>query len=979
MNRLGCLLRPARRAGAPALVLMIAAAFATGSADPAAAQAVGTAHPGRSAAEPHRGARAAAAPGATANAEWIDSLAGIQEYRLRSNGMKILLVPSHAAPVITFMVVYHVGSRNEAPGNTGSAHLLEHMLFNKSTRNFGRANGHKTFQQVLFEAGADASTTNMTTWYDRMNGYSTLPADKLDLAMKIEADRLGRGLILDSERQPEMSVVRNEYEIGENDPGRALSKALIAAAIVAHPYHWNTIGYRTDIEGVSTEKLREHYRNFFHPDNAEAILVGDFDPPKALALFNREFGAFPRSRQPVPKVITVEPPQEGERRVIVRRPGEVGLVQLAYMRPGSLDADFIPLDVLAEILGDGVNARLYQALVEKGLATDVSADNYTLMDPYPILFAATVAPGVGHDKVEAALKAALYEVGARGVTEEELARAKKQIEVAVIRSRDGTYEYAANLGEAVASANWRWFVTYVDRMKKVTADDVKRVAAAYLVPDHATVGWFVPVHQEAQPPAGGTAPKKGAGGAALPDKRPGAGGSARPPVSAAALATAASTAAGAAARVPAAGAPATFAARTLHRVLGNGLTLDVVENHAVPTVAVQGLVFAGRIAAPAGQPALPQLTATMLTRGTRSHDKRAIAATLDDAGIQLRISSDLLGANLNGAGLSRDLRLLLATLAEELREPAFADSELVKAKREMSATVLRASEDTFQRAYDRLTQLSFAEGHPYRAPTKEEMLASIDRVRADDLRSFHRDRYVGAATSLVIVGDVDAAAAAALADSLLGGMTRGERPALPSARTEAGVPGREAVTMRGKANMDIVYGEASGLRRTDSDYEAALLANAALGQNDLSSRLGVRVRDTEGLTYSIFSRFAMTDLIDGVFLADVKVAPQNLQKALRSAREVMEKYATEGITQGELDVQKSFFAGNFQVRLGTNTGVATALVTAERFGFGPSYLDEYPGRIRAVTREQVNAAIRAHLRPDRLHLVVAGDLDRLPE
>ena len=147
------------------------------------------------------------------NVEKIDSFRGIDQYRLKSNDMTILLVPDHTSPVFTFMVVYHVGSRNEAPGNTGSAHLLEHMIFNKSTENFGKAKGHKTFQEVLYEAGADFSSTNMTTWYDRMNGYSTLPSNKLELAMKIEADRLGRGLILDSERQSEMSVVRNEYEI----------------------------------------------------------------------------------------------------------------------------------------------------------------------------------------------------------------------------------------------------------------------------------------------------------------------------------------------------------------------------------------------------------------------------------------------------------------------------------------------------------------------------------------------------------------------------------------------------------------------------------------------------------------------------------------------------------------------------------------------------------------------------------------------
>jgi zinc protease len=287
------------------------------------------------------------------NVEKVETYRGVAQYRLKSNDMTIVLVENHTSPVITFEVVYHVGSRNEAPGNTGSAHLLEHMIFNKSTANYGRANGHKTFQEVLYEAGADFGSTNMTTWNDRMTGYSTLPADKLELAMKVEADRLGRGLILDSERQSEMSVVRNEYEIGENNPSNALGKAVVSAS----------------------------------------VLVGDFDPSKALAVFDREFGGFKKSATPIPQVITVEPPQEGERRVTVSRPGTLGIVLIGYIRPGGLHPDFIPIDVLSEVLADGVNARLYQSLVDKGLATNVSADNYTFRDPYPLLIEATVAQG----------------------------------------------------------------------------------------------------------------------------------------------------------------------------------------------------------------------------------------------------------------------------------------------------------------------------------------------------------------------------------------------------------------------------------------------------------------------------------------------------------------------------------------------------------------------------------------------------------
>jgi predicted Zn-dependent peptidase len=1012
-------------------------------------------------------------PSLPSNIEQLDTLGGMTQYRLRSNGMTLLLVPNHSAPVITFLMVYHVGSRNEAPGNTGSAHLLEHMLFNKSTENFGRANGHRTFQEVLFEAGADFSSSNMTTWYDRMTGYSTLPANKLELAMRIASDRLGRGLILDSERQPEMSVVRNEYEIGENNPSQALFKAVIAAAIVAHPYHWDTIGYRSDIEGVSTETLRQHYRDFFWPDNTDAVLVGDFEPDSALALFDREFGAFPHSSRPIPKVITVEPPQEGERRVIVRRPGSVGIVQIAYIRPGALDPDFIPIEVLSEILGDGINSRLYQALVETGQASDVSSENFTLRDPYPLLLEATVAPSSTHEQVEATLKSTLYEVAKNGVTPEELERAKKQIEVSVIRGRDGTYRLASSLGEAIASASWQWFVGYPDAIQSVTADDVQRVASKYLIPDHATVGWFVPITEEAGvgAPEGAAGSGKAEGGAGSGGAAPGSaagentstaesatsaestakstnasaeGSSSTAQLSSAeqkasrgetAAATgnhAASTSPASAATRATSGTPGsqsgnpisqpgtsgsplgasgsrsgtsasrsgasgsqsgtsgpqsgasasqsrTFEDRTTHRVLPNGVILDIVENPQAPNVSLSGLVFAGEVLAPSGAPAVPELTARMLSRGTTSRGKLEIASLLDGAGARLQINSNVFETDITGSSLSADLPLLLEILADELANPAFSDEELEKAKSEMKSDVLRASEQTYTRAHERLSQIVYPKGHPLHAPTTDEMLQSIDAASRDDIATFHREHFVGSSLILAISGDIDAAATASLIEKDFGGLPTGTRPVMDLPRVAPGPAEREVVTMPGKANMDFVFGFASGLRRTDPDYDAAVLANAAVGQDALSSRIGRRVRDTEGLSYYLYSRFLMSDLLDGEWMVDVAVAPQNLEKAMRSTREEFEKYCREGITDEELRVQKSHFAGNYQVRLGSNAGIAAALVEAEKFGFGPAYLDDYPARIRAVTREQVDAAIRDHLHPENLSLVVAGDIDELPD
>ncbi len=917
---------------------------------------------------------AAAAATLPPGIEQLDSRGGITEYRLRSNDMHILLSPDHAAPVITFEVVYHVGSRNEAPGNTGSAHLLEHLLFNKSTKNFGKANGKPTFQEVLAAAGADFTSTNMTTWLDRMTGYSTLPSNRLDLAMKIEADRLGRALLLDSERQPEMSVVRNEYEIGENNPERALDKAVIAAAIAAHPYHWSTIGYRSDIEGVSTATLREHYEAFFHPDNATAILVGDFDTPKALAMFASEFGAFSHSKKPIPKVITVEPPQEGERRVTVRRQGQVGLVELAYMRPGSKDPDFIPIDVLQAVLGFGVNSRLHQALVEQRLATDVTASNYTLMDPYPLVVRATVAPGVEHRKVEDAIKDVLYGVAKNGVTADEVARAKSQIEVSVIRSRDGTYHYCSSLGEAVASADWKWFVDYLDRLHRVTPEDVQRVAAKYLVPDHATVGWFVPEKGASAAAASAAAQRGGA------DADQASSGAARHESAEQSPSSVARSATPVAAKAaPAAPDARTFVERTVRRELPNGIVLDVIANHAVPTVAIEGIVLAGQMQAPSGKPAVPGLTAMMLNRGTQSASKEAIAAKLDGVGAQLDIESGPYHATVTGAGLSRDLPLLLETLADELQHPAFAGGELEKARLEMKANVLRAADDTRQRAMDLATQRVFPEGHPYRAPGKDAMLSSIDATTLDDLRAFHASRYVGDGTCVAIVGDVDPERVVALFEKQFGGLRKGAKPVYGAPPVELGEATREVITMPGKANLDLIYAHASGLKRSDSDYDAALIANAVLGQSSLTARLGKRIRDAEGLSYTLWSRFLMSDMLDGLWLTDIRIAPQNLGKAMHSADEVMATYAREGPTDAEIEAQKSFFAGNYQVHLADNAGVANALVDAEKFGLGPGYLDEYPARVRAVTKAEVVAAMRKHMHPEAAHVIASGDVQALPQ
>ncbi len=419
--------------------------------------------------------------------EPLKEKAGFREFRLRANGLKVLLLQNRVAPVATFAVVYHVGSRNEAVGHTGATHLLEHLMF-KGTPDFDRAKG-TAVAAVLEALGA---RFNATTWFDRTNYYETVPSDALDTALRIEASRMRRALLRDEDRVPEMTVVRNEFERGENSPFQVLYKQTFATAFREHPYHHPTIGWRSDIEGVSTERLREFYNTFYHPNNATAMLIGDFEESEALAAIERHFGAIPPSPRPIPQVYTVEPPQEGERRFVVRRAGEVAWCGLSWRTVEARHADTPALAVLGNILGGGITSRLHQALVEKSLALSATVVSWQLKDPALFSVFAPVRPGVEPGEVEAVIRQEIARAAAESVTEAECEKARTQIEAEVIFDRDSTDQMAASLSEAIAVADWEWYADYPAAIRRVTPADVQRAVLAYLHDDALTVGLYIP-------------------------------------------------------------------------------------------------------------------------------------------------------------------------------------------------------------------------------------------------------------------------------------------------------------------------------------------------------------------------------------------------------------------------------------------------------------------------------------------------------
>ena len=435
-----------------------------------------------------------AAPATVEGFSYVKTLGGIDEYRLDANGLSVLLLSDRTAPVVTFMVTYRVGSRNEVTGSTGATHLLEHLMF-KGGPNYNDAKGNSV-KQFLESIGGNY---NANTYLDRTCYFAEVGSEHLESYLAIEADRMRNLWIREEDRRTEMTVVRNEFEQGENDPVQALDKEIFAAAFQAHPYHHSTIGWRSDIEKVPIEKLRAFYDTFYWPDNATVSVIGDFDPAAALGLVKKYYGAYPKAPHPIPQVYTEEPEQTGPRRVMVQRAGEVGAVGVSYKSPAGSHPDFPALQVLGSILASGKTSRFYRALTDKNLTTQVSADPGFFHDPSLFQIYAYLAPGAAPEQVEKIISEEVARVRTGGVTDAEVATAIAKISASVAYGRDGSFAIASGINEDIAAGDWTLYVTLPDAVKRVTVADVKRVAGLYLDVNKSTTGWFVPVVTPAAP------------------------------------------------------------------------------------------------------------------------------------------------------------------------------------------------------------------------------------------------------------------------------------------------------------------------------------------------------------------------------------------------------------------------------------------------------------------------------------------------
>ncbi|MBL9187591.1 MAG: insulinase family protein [Opitutaceae bacterium] len=891
----------------------------------------------------------------------VKNLGGIAEYRLTGNDLNVLLLEDHSAPVLTFMVTYRVGSRNEVTGTTGATHLLEHLMF-KGSKNFHPGIG-KGFDTLMDRIGG---INNATTWLDRTNYYENLPSQHLELAVQLEADRM-RGLLLrEEDRQPEMTVVRNEFERGENDPSEALDKEVSAAAYLAHPYHHPTIGWRSDIEKVSIEKLREFYDTFYWPDNATVTVIGDFQPAAALALIGKYFGAIPRAPKPIPQVYTEEPAQTGPRRVVVKRPGEVGVVQIGFKAPGALHADHPALDVLAAVLSDGKTSRLYRALIDPNLAINADAAKGFFRDNTLFNVTALLAPGATHAQAEQTLLAEIAKVQRDGVAPAEVERAINKLLAGHAYRRDGSFAIAGQLNEAIAVGDWTYYHTLLEKLKTVTPADVQRVAQTYCIEDQSTTGWFIP---QAEAPAKATSSILRAGEISghargphyyrRPDEARG-----RP--QGAALQQSATPAGGL-------GGGAAIAPNVRRRSLA-GIDVVTLKTSIKEVVTLRGIVGAGDVFNPPGNSAIADLAAGMIDKGTVQQDKFAVAAQLEQAGATLGFGTDSHALNIQGKCLRRDLPLVLGLLAEQLRTPRFDAEEFAKLKKQIAGRFKRQLEDTGFRAEGAFARAVFPTGHPNRPPADDRYLADLEAATLDQVKAFHAAHYGPAAARLVLVGDVDDAAIDRTLTERFAGWTGGRvlpaatpAPTLTAGRTEK-------VEMPGKTSVSLVIGQPSGLRARDAGYQPLHFATAVLGSGFFSARLLDIIRNQEGLTYGIGAQLGADAHADGSWSIQATFSPELLDQGLASTLRELRRFHAQGVTADELANFKVTLTGTHQVTLATTGGVASALLNALRRGYGPEWVDDYPRQLQALTLTEVNAAIKQRLDPDRMVTVLAGTL-----
>jgi len=874
----------------------------------------------------------------------IRSVEGISEFHL-DNGMKVLLFPDKSSPKVTVNLTVFVGSRHEGYGEAGMAHLLEHMVF-KGTPT------HQNIPKSLQERGAEF---NGTTWLDRTNYYETLPAsdENLEFALKLEADRLVNSFISAEDLAKEFSVVRSEFERGENSPQRVLMQRVTAAAFEWHNYGQSTIGNRADIEKVPADSLRRFYQKYYQPDNVILVIAGKFDEKKSLEFVKNYFGVIPRPERKLEPTYTEEPAQDGERMVTLRRVGDVALAATLYHIPSGGHPDFAAVDVLSTIMTSEPAGRLYESLVKRRVAASVFGMTFALHDPGILMFMAEATQGTDGTALVQSLIESGEGTAEKAFTPEEVERARsellKQRELTVADSQ----RVAIELSDWSAQGDWRLFFLYRDRLEKVTAEDVTRVAATYLVRNNRTAGVYEPT-KEAQR---ATIP-------ATPDLAEMIGD----------YKGRSDVAQGEEFDVD----PLAIEKRLARSTLSSGIKVTLLPKKTRGSIVNLRLNFRyGNAEALKGLAVAAELMPQMLNRGSEHMTRQQITDELNNYRAQLRVSGTPGVLSVSVQTSRENVAKVLEIVKEVMKHPLFPKEELEIIREEQIAQINQQMSDPIALAMTNVSRKisPYPVDDPRYVPTMDEEAERVKAVTVEQIKDVYSHMLSSAVGELTIVGDFDPELVLPAVDEFTTGWSsevKFERLARVSVNNEKG--DREQILTPDKPNAAYIAAMTIPMRDDHPDYAALSIGNFVLGSSGLSSRLGDRLRQKEGLSYSVQSSLqpSAVDERTTFFLFAIS-NPDNAPKVHEAIQDELKKLLENGITAEELEAAKAGYLQEQQVQRTEDRAIVQTLESYAFIGRDMKFVAEFEDKISKLTVEEVNAALKKHIDPQRLFIVQAGD------
>jgi len=876
----------------------------------------------------------------------ITSLEGITEYRL-DNGLTVLLFPDPSKSTITVNITYLVGSRHEGYGESGMAHLLEHMVFKGTPK-------HPNIPQELTAHGA---RPNGTTWYDRTNYFETFSAtdENLRWALDLESDRMVNSFIAKKDLESEFSVVRNEFESGENDPSGVLMERVLSTAYLWHNYGKSTIGSKEDIELVPIENLQAFYKKFYQPDNAVLTIAGKFDEQKTLALVNEYFGPIPRPARVLQPTYTVEPTQDGERQVILNRVGDIQVVAAGYHIPAGAHPDFPALSVLTDVLINEPSGRLYKALVETKMASSVDGFAFGLHDPGYIYFSAEVLKDKSIEEVKKTMLGLLDNLKNNPITKEETDRAKNKN----LKDFEQTYQNSDRVGltlsNYISKGDWRLWFYYRDQLEKVTADDVNRVVNNYLKPSNRTIGIFIPD--------------------ATPDR----------------------------AVIP----PTPDLAEMLKNYKGKEALAHAEEFDPSP-LSIQSKVINGDIAGGAKYTFLPKSTrgnsvslsislrvgseqslsgkstvadfaAGMLKRGSKNLTFQQINDSLDALKASVGISQNDQVIHVSVQSTKENLVPTLKIVYEILREPVFPAAEFDKLKDEELAAIDQQRNEPQTLAFVTFQKIlrPYPKTHFLYTMSFDEQADAIKALKIEEVKKFYTDYFNSAHATVAVVGDFDSESVKTELNRILGNWTSTVGYTRVPAQYFNPAAESQKINTPDKANAMLVAGMNLKLSENDPDYPALTIGNYILGGGFLNSRLAVRIRQKEGISYGVGS-FIQANPIDesGIFGTYAIYNPDNSDKLVAAYKDELDKMIKNGFTENELKDAVKGYLQSKNVSRSQDKELVGKLNSNLFLGRTMQWDADFENKISALTVAQVSDVMKKWIQPEKISIIQAGDFER---